>query len=244
MLPRKKLVLCAVLLSLLNLCGHEATHAQVFEFEKERAPIVELRGLWHFHPGDDARWAAPSFDDSGWPLLRSEAGWSSQGYPAMSGFGWYRFRIEIPGNSRPLALYFPRFLTSYEIYADGHLIGGFGGMSPQRHLLTGRPPVYLLPQRATSSGSTVLIAIRVWHWPFWAHYYGGGPQVAGYVGETALINQMRGADFPGNPWTWAPPLFSGLMCLLGGICALGFAWQHRPERTSIHGPGLRHCFPG
>jgi len=44
---------------------------------------------------------------------------------------------------------------------------------------------------------------------------------------------MRRDDFPGNPWNWAPPLFSALMCLIGGIFALGFAWQHRREREYL-----------
>ena len=64
----------------------------------------------------------------------------------------------------------------------------------------------------------------------WARYYGGGPQSAGYVGEISAVERMRRDEFPGNPWTWAPPLFSALMCLIGGIFALGFAWQHRRER--------------
>jgi hypothetical protein len=44
---------------------------------------------------------------------------------------------------------------------------------------------------------------------------------------------MRRDDFPGNPWSWAPPLFSAMMCLIGGIFALGFAWQHRREREYL-----------
>jgi hypothetical protein len=222
-----------VFLALLGMSGVKRARAQVFDFEQDRMPISELDGLWRFQPGDDAHWADPAFDDSSWPLLRSDRGWSSQGYPARSGFAWYRFSIRIPAGSKPKALYFPRFLTSYEVFADGHLLGAFGAMPPHRQLLTGPPPVYVLPQTDSSAGNTVLIAIRVWHWPFWANYYGGGPQTAGYVGEREAIDQRRNADYPGNPLTWAPPLFSALMCLLGGIFALGFAWQHRREREYL-----------
>ena len=217
---------------LLGFRGLHPLHAQTFDLEKDRVHLTELRGLWRFHPGDDARWADPAFDDSSWPLLRSDSGWSSQGYPRMSGFGWYRFSIQIPADSRPLALYFPRILTSYEVYADGHLLGGFGGLPPHQKLVAGTPPVYVLP-RTTSAANSVLIAIRVRHWPFWAHYYGGGPQTTAYVGEKAAIDQMRRLDYPGNPWSWAPPLFSALLCLLGGIFALGFAWHHRNEREYL-----------
>ena len=145
----------------------------------------------------------------------------------MSGFGWYRFNLRIPEGTQPLALYFPRMMTSYEVYADGHKLGAFGGMPPYRKLLTGRPPLYVLPGVGSPGEKTVVIAIRVWHWPFWAHYYGGGPQSAGYVGEISAIDRMRRDDFPGNPWSWAPPLFSAMMCLIGGIFALGFASLNR-----------------
>jgi hypothetical protein len=222
-----------VLIALLGFSGVQSLHAQTFDLGKDRVALTELRGLWRFHPGDDARWADPAFDDSSWPLLRSDSGWSSQGYARMSGFGWYRFSIRIPAGSKPLVLYFPRLLTSYEVYADGHLLGGFGGLPPRHKLLAGAPPLYLLPPTATPAQRTVLVAIRVWHWPFWAHYYGGGPQTTAYVGERLEINEIRRLDYPGNPWSWVPPLFSALLCLLGGIFALGFAWHHRSEREYL-----------
>jgi hypothetical protein len=128
MLPQRITVLLVSFLALLGLSGLKPIHAQAFGFEKDRMPITQLDGLWRFHPGDDPRWSDPAFDDSSWPLLRSDRGWNSQGYPAMSGFGWYRFSIRVPAGSKPLALYFPRFLTSYEIYADGRPLGGFGGL--------------------------------------------------------------------------------------------------------------------
>ena len=233
MLPRKKPAVLVVFLAFLGLSAVNSVGAQVFDLDKGRVALTRLDGLWRFHPGDDAHWADPSFDDSSWPLLRSDRGWNSQGYPGMSGFGWYRFSIRIPEGTQPLALYFPRMLTSYEVYADGHRLGAFGGMPPYRKLLTGRPPLYVLPRVGSPVEKTVVIAIRVWHWPFWAHYYGGGSQSAGYMGEISAVDRMRRDDFPGNPWNWAPPLFSALMCLIGGIFALGFAWQHRREREYL-----------
>src|SRR5579884_2951830 len=63
--------------------------SQDFDLQRDGMPLAELKGQFRFHAGDDARWADPAFDDSSWPLLRSDRGWSSQGYPGMSGFGWY-----------------------------------------------------------------------------------------------------------------------------------------------------------
>ena len=229
MLPRKMPAVLVLFLALLGLSAAKSVGAQAFDLDKGRVALTSLDGLWRFHPGDDGRWADPSFDDSSWPLLRSDRGWSSQGYPGMSGFGWYRFSVRIPAGSQPLALYFPRLMTSYKVYADGHQLGAFGGMPPYRKLLTGRPPLYVLPGVGFPAEKTVVIAIRVWHWPFWAHYYGGGPQSAGYVGEVSAVDRMRRDDFPGDPRSWVPPLFAAMMCLIGGIFALGFAWQHRRE---------------
>jgi hypothetical protein len=85
--------------------------------------VAHLRSQSPFRCNDDAHWADLAFDDSSWPLLRSDSGWSSQGKSAWSGFGWYRFSIRVPSGSKPLALDFPKFLTGYEIYVDGHLQG-------------------------------------------------------------------------------------------------------------------------
>ena len=166
MLHRKKPAVLVLFLAFLGLSAVNSVGAQVFDLDKGRVVLTKLDGMWRFHPGDDAHWAYPSFNDSSWPLLRSDRGWNSQGYPGMSGFGWYRFSIRIPEGMQPLALYFPRMMTSYEVYADGHRLGAFGGMPPYRKLLTGRPPLYVLPGVGSPVEKTVVIAIRVWHWPF------------------------------------------------------------------------------
>lgn len=69
-----------------------------FDLDRDRESLVSLDGLWRFHPGDNPQWSEPSFDDSAWPLLRSDKPWSVQGYPAMGGFAWYRFAITVPRN--------------------------------------------------------------------------------------------------------------------------------------------------
>jgi sigma-B regulation protein RsbU (phosphoserine phosphatase) len=207
-----------------------------FSLDSDREQIVALDGLWRFHPGDDADgqqgWADPKFDDSAWPLLRSYTGWSTQGYRNMSGFGWYRFRILKPAGSKPLAIFFPRMFTSYQIFADGKLAGGYGGMPPKMRLLAGPAPVILLPQTG-GSATTISIAIRVWHWPYWATYYGGGPFTVGYVGDAGLIEQQRQDLLYSMTWVRVPPMFAVLVCILGSLFALLFAVQHPREREYL-----------
>lgn len=47
-------------------------HAQNFSLITGRDPVTSLDGLWRFHPGDNPHWASASFDDSQWPLIRSD----------------------------------------------------------------------------------------------------------------------------------------------------------------------------
>jgi hypothetical protein len=171
--------------------------AQSFDLDRGREAMASLDGLWRFHPGDSPPgtgadkplWAAPGFDDSAWPLLESGRSWSTQGYPGMSGFGWYRFKVLVPAGDRPAALLIAPILSAYEIYVDGRLIGGSGQMPP-----TLIPSVqisyrlYPLVAGGSPYERTVQVAIRVWHAPIWAGYVGGGPFLSGHLaGDPALL---------------------------------------------------------
>ena len=73
--------------------------------------VLVLTGPWKFHPGDDMAWANPSFDDSGWdtqdltppagsydPITGSSGfvpGWTAQRYPKLTGYAWYRLRVQL-----------------------------------------------------------------------------------------------------------------------------------------------------
>jgi sigma-B regulation protein RsbU (phosphoserine phosphatase) len=171
--------------------------AQNFDLDRNRESIASLDGTWHFHPGDSPlvagsqtpMWAAPGFDDSGWPLLRSDKTWSAQGYPAMSGYGWYRFTVRIPAGTKPASLLLAPIVTSFQVYVDGNLAGGSGEMPP-----TTVPNTHIsyhlfpLTQSGSSSERIVQVAIRVWHSPIWASYVGGGPYLSGNLaGDPQLL---------------------------------------------------------
>ena len=99
-----------------------AAHPAAFSLISDREAVVSLDGLWRFHPGDDPRWASPTFDDSAWPLLRSDQPWATQGYANMSGFAWYRFTVQLPSPAVPIALLLPSILTDYENYLFNYLL--------------------------------------------------------------------------------------------------------------------------
>jgi hypothetical protein len=173
--------------------------AQSFDLDRGREPVVSLDGPWRFHPGDSPNvqgsdkgqtplWAAPGLDDSGWPLLRSSASWSSQGYPAMSGFGWYRFAIKVPAGDRPTSLLLAPIVTSFEVYVDGSLVGGSGKMLTEIPATVFSYHLFPLTPGGSNRERTLQVAIRVWHSPIWSSYVGGGPFQAGHLaGDPALL---------------------------------------------------------
>ncbi len=166
-----------------------ATPLAQFSFTTGREPIITLDGLWRFHPGDDPQWASSSFDDSAWPLLRSDQPWTSQGYRDLDGFAWYRFTVQPPLPDTPLSLLLPSILTDYELFENGKKIGGFGRMPPQGSLRFNQRLLYRLDP--PPPGTAIHFAIRIWHHPIFATYLGGGPRYAGAkLGDTSLLTQQ------------------------------------------------------
>jgi phosphoserine phosphatase RsbU/P len=179
--------------ALVALAYAPSLHAQSFDLGRDREPLVSLDGPWRFHPGDSPSkpsapaapikflWAEPGFDDSDWPLLKSDRSWSVQGYPNMSGFGWYRFTVHIPPGDDPTSLMLAPIVTSFQVFVEGRLVGESG------HMQTGVPntrfshKIFPLTQSGSSSDRTAHVAIRVWHSPIWSSYMGGGPFAGGHL---------------------------------------------------------------
>src|SRR5580692_5866371 len=172
MLPRHWDRRTTVLLAfaLLSLISAKSTRAQVVDFQSERAPVVEIHDLWRFHTGDDPDgklgWSNPKFDDSHWPLIRSDQPWDGQGYPGYRGMAWYRFQVVLPAHHSPLALFIPVIYGNYQVFAGGRLVGQLGGMPPEDRLAfsftVGSERLIPLPSDLTSAGGPLNIAIRIW----------------------------------------------------------------------------------
>jgi hypothetical protein len=224
-------VLAAVCLFLSGACVATA-NGQVFDLDYDRQPILTLNGQWYFHPGDDPRWADKNFDDSKWPLLHSNRDWSQQGYKNMSGIAWYRFKVVVPENSPPVSLYIPELLTSYEVYADGVRIGGFGGMPPNAETDHNLPQTIALPA-STKAAHTVTFAIRVWHAQFWANYFAGGPHVSALIGATPLIEQHARQAVTTQAWGLVDEVVLSILEGLAGLAALAFYFLRPREREYL-----------
>jgi len=191
MLARRSPRCAAILVAFGALVCARPVTAQTFDLENDRVQMTELKGLWRFHTGDDPRWADPSFDDSSWALLRSDTDWGSQGYKGYGGLAWYRFRVRIPAKHPPLALFVPGLAHSYEIFANGHLIGEVGRMPP--HPLTVLPSnlQIAIPDKFIPSSQPTVFAIRVWFSPYFASMGGGGPWGAARIGDSSVLSEWK-----------------------------------------------------
>jgi hypothetical protein len=204
-----------------------------FDLDHDREPIVSLAGRWRFHPGDDARWSDPAFDDSSWPLLFSNRPWSEQGYPAMSGFAWYRFSVLIPAAHPALSLDLAPITTSWQAFVDGKLVASIGHMPPNI-FPTANWNHQIVPLIGSESGvhsapRRLQVAIRVWHSPIWASYIGGGPASGEHlVGESALISAERLHHFDHRRLLFVDRFSYAIVASIVGITIFGL-FMFRPQ---------------
>jgi hypothetical protein len=120
---------------------------------------LSLNGEWRYHPGDDAAWASPSYDDTRWAKLVLPG----PGHEVSERFYWYRFRIENPLGNRIAGLWIslPALAPSYEVFANGVRIGTFGPPPGEKYgLLRPRVAAFALPEW----NSDLRLAIRA-SWP-------------------------------------------------------------------------------
>src|SRR5580698_8944854 len=181
-------------------CG--LARGQSFEIKDDNLRVTSLDGLWRFHTGDDPSWADPNFNDSKWSLLRSDEDWGQQGFKGYGGMAWYRFRVIVPAGLDRISLYLPHLRTCYEVFANGSLIGTYGKMPPNKTAYAGGGDYQVYPLPAGKhSGGEIEIALRVWHWPGWATYYGGGPVTGGgLVGDNGQIDQLDALRWADLHW--------------------------------------------
>ncbi|HKE93537.1 MAG TPA: hypothetical protein VKB34_04460, partial [Povalibacter sp.] len=142
-----------------------------------RAAATLLDGPWQFHTGDDPRWADVDADDSAWekidltPALGSHdgdvglpdyvGGWMAHGHPDYTGYAWYRRAVTVPAAPSSWDILGPTLVESgYELYWNGHLLGGSGRLGPNPRMVGTRPLLFEIPADAT--GTRGVLAIRAY----------------------------------------------------------------------------------
>jgi hypothetical protein len=226
-MPRRRVF--HLILSVLGVAAFGSSlHSQTFDLATQGRQIMALDGPMRFHPGDDPTlaWANPAIDDSTWALIRGSQSWFAQGYPNLTGFAWYRFKVTLPSRSGPLALWVPAIGTNFQIYADGRLIANFGTMPPHARPRFGQNLVFAIPADLEESGKPLSIAIRVWHYPF-AMVPFGGLLESMQIGDANLIREWQEHRTREIFWANAQYNINCLVCLLAGLGSL-FLFFLRP----------------
>jgi hypothetical protein len=217
---RRTIVFLAFVLFVL--IGPKLAPAQVFDLDRDRVPMAELNGLMRFHTGDDPRWADPNFDDSSWPLIRSDRDWGQQGYQGYSGVAWYRFRVNLPPERRQIAIYVPHLLTSYQVFAQGRLIGQVGQLPPhEKHYGGAARSSFPIPFDPSNPDRHLVIAVRVWQSALMARAFGGGfwgepPR----IGAAETLQDLRSLKMKEQVWRLSATSYQFALELLAGLAAL------------------------
>ncbi len=218
-------------LSLL-LCAASDLHGQTFNLQTGREPVASLDGFWRFHTGDNPAWSDPNFDDSQWPLLRSDEDWDQQGYKNYGGFAWYRFTVAVPEGSGNWSIYLGPMETGYQLFVDGRLAGSFGPiLNSQNYSTSSR--AFAISSAAGSGPRTFHIAIRAWHAPDWAAYAQGGFVGSSYFGDSGLIAQ-RAATSKSLQWNGLVDEYAyAVLSTLVGLVVLVLFFIRREEREYL-----------
>ncbi len=156
LLPVHTVRTCSLIVVLLAASGVLATRASA----QDEIPPYSFSS-WTFHLGDDARWAAPAWDDRHWQDFNA---WYYSPAADTTALFWSRIKVEIhetkgPGDKKGLDL---SILGAYDVYWDGHLIGQSGQVG---HGLATEVPgpidnAFLLPDSLYTPGTHTL-ALRI-----------------------------------------------------------------------------------
>ncbi|HUN83748.1 MAG TPA: SpoIIE family protein phosphatase [Terracidiphilus sp.] len=199
--------------------------------------MISLDGQWRFHSGDDPDgkmgWAEPSFDDSSWALVRSDKTWPEQGLPVASGTFWYRTTVYVPAGTRPLSLYIPSLHISYEVFADGKLVGGAGTMPPHPRPIHTLDAMFTVSRAPSWKAHAVVIAIRAWRYPLWSAVYPYGLEPGIFFGDTRLIQQTFLLSTRELSWNSASTTFLALLEILSGLAALALFYVRSEEKEYL-----------
>jgi sigma-B regulation protein RsbU (phosphoserine phosphatase) len=204
------------------------------DLTRDRELLTPLDGLWRFRPGDDPAFARPEFDDSSWAWVHGDRTWEKEGYKNLSGYGWYRLKLDVPaGTGGPLAIYVPLVRTNFQLFVDGQLVGGCEGLQPKPQPTWCHPMTFPMPKVEGATEHQYTIALRVWHWPIWSGYYGGGPRSALYAGSEALIAEHWTEQRMQSKVSFASAIFIAVLDVIGMLAAGALFVLSRRDREYL-----------
>jgi len=135
-------------------------------------PYQPLDGQQRFRAGDDAAWAQPDFDDSGWQRLAMARPWSDAGVESWQENGWYRFRFRLdPDDFAGEPALIMRLSGMAQLWLNGVEIANPGSLQPpgsgdrkrwrQRGIYGDFRAIDLPPRLLNRNGEENVLAMRV-----------------------------------------------------------------------------------
>jgi hypothetical protein len=123
-------------------------------------------------------------------------GWTARGYPDLSGYAWYRLRLRVRHADQPLWLKMPLDVDdAYQVYANGHYVGQFGGFSVHQVALYSSQPLSF-PLPAPGPDGEIEVAMRFYMSPatrFQAPDV-GGMHAPPALGLASTVHLLQAAD--------------------------------------------------
>lgn len=211
--------------------------------------VVLLEQGWKFHPGDSPWvngapvWAQSSYDDSHWAamdlvpsagsvdLLFNTSGfvpgWTSRGYPHLSGYAWYRLRVRLANPGQPLWLKMPNnFDDAFQLYANGRYVGEYGRFSgSQVTEYSSQPVSFPLPQPGADGGLTLALRFYMSHASALINPDVGGMHGPPAVGLFSSVHLMEASEKQAVLRTLFGTFLVGLLALLTAPLVL-WAWLY------------------
>ena len=117
---------------------------------------IDLSQHWLFHPDDTHDYSGPDFEDRSWPVISADQTFDAYA-PAGTRGGWYRVHVHLPANEPSLAVSIENFRGSFQLFANGVALGGFGSMQGDGEDLQARFANFALPPRLAGSRDLVLV---------------------------------------------------------------------------------------
>ena len=126
--------------------------------------IVDLRGKWKFHLGDDNDWANKSYADSKWDEVFVPSPWEDEGFPGYDGYAWYRKHFTLASGAEKKTLYLRLGCVDDvgEVYLNGTLIGVSGSFPPEYISAYNTEIILRLPAEKIDYTGDNVIAVRVY----------------------------------------------------------------------------------
>jgi hypothetical protein len=136
---------------------------------RDAAVPSHLAGTWRYVVGDQPEFADPRYDDSAWWTMSVPG---NVPWPKHEALVWLRLHIRIPQTEPegPLALRLGSVKFAYDLFFNGHKLGGMGSVGKQlrgTQPLT-RPAFFAIPDELVRWGGDNVLAVRV------AGIYSGG----------------------------------------------------------------------